>query len=377
MSDQSSPQALSLRPAYAIIDDAGAAPRLLLTGDWIAPSLGSLVDRLVKNTRGIPIHAIDTSGLGRIDSAGVLALITAVPDQSLWQSSEREDIRRLANLIGSSKEPVSGTTGRGPGFLVRAGMAVEDTVQEAYRNLDFFGRLIFTLGRALTHPHRLRIVPLFAMMEAVGISAIPIVVMMTFFIGAVIALVGANLLTTLGVSVFSVQLVGVAILREFGAVIAAILLAGRSASSFAAALGSMRMNQEVDAMQVMGVDRFDALVVPRVMAALLMLPLMTFCADIGGIVGGQLVSWVTMGITPVFFYHRLLDTVSINHFWIGMSKTPLLALIVSTAGCRHGLNVGGSTESLGKQVTAAVVQSIFLIILIDAVFAVIFMVLDL
>lgn len=200
---------------------------------------------------------------------------------------------------------------------------------------------------------------------------------MTFFIGAVIALVGANLLTTLGVSVFTVQLVGVAILREFGVVIAAILLAGRSASSFAAELGSMRMNQEIDAMQVMGVDRFHALVEPRLLAALLMMPILTFVADIGGLAGGLLVSWITMDLSPTFFVTRLVETVDVRHFWIGMSKAPFLALLIAAIGCRQGLLVEGDTQSLGRRVTAAVVHSIFLIIMFDAIFAVIFMALDL
>ena len=241
----------------------------------------------------------------------------------------------------------------------------------------FAGRLTLTLGHTLAAPRRLRLTPLFAMMEAVGVNALPIVFTMTFFIGAVIALVGANLLTTLGVSVFTVELVGVAILREFGVVIAAILLAGRSASSFAAELGSMRMNQETHAMQVMGVDRFHALVVPRVLAALLMMPILTFVADIGGLVGGLLVSWITMDLSPTFFISRLIETVELRHFWIGMSKAPFLALLIAAIGCRQGLLVEGDTQSLGRHVTAAVVHAIFLIIMFDAIFAVIFMVLDL
>ena len=236
--------------------------------------------------------------------------------------------------------------------------------------------MVLAFGRTARHPRRLRLTSLFSVMEQAGINAIPIVMTMTFFIGAVIALVGANILSDLGVSVYTVELVDVAILREFGAVIAAILLAGRSASAFAAEIGSMRMNQETDAMQVMGVDRFDALVVPRILAALLMLPMLTFCADIGGLVGGMLVSWATMGINPVFFVQRTLEMVTLTQFWLGMVKAPFLAIVIAAAGCRHGLAVGGDVASLGRAVTRAVVQSIFLIIMFDAIFAVIFRVLD-
>ncbi|MDX3910713.1 MAG: ABC transporter permease [Sphingobium sp.] len=314
-----------------------------------------------------------------MDSAGVFAIIKAVGDESALRDSGREDLRRLSDLVKGSSDTTPVDTPRMwlQGLFVRIGQAVVAIGEEAYRTMDFSGRLMVALGRIALHPRRLRLTPLFAVMEEAGINAVPIVMVMTFFIGAVIALVGANLLTTLGVSVFTVQLVGVAVLREFGVVIAAILLAGRSASAFAAQLGSMRMNQEVDAMQVMGVDRFEALVVPRVLAALLMTPLLTFCADIGGMLGGMIVSWAMIDIDPTFFIQRTLETVDIDHFWIGMSKAPFLALVISAAGCRHGLLVGGDTESLGRHVTAAVVQSIFLIIMFDAIFALIFMVLDL
>jgi phospholipid/cholesterol/gamma-HCH transport system permease protein len=170
-----------------------------------------------------------------------------------------------------------------------------------------------------------------------------------------------------------VQLVGVAVLREFAILITGILLAGRSASSFAAQIGSMKMTQEIDAMQVIGVDPYEALVIPRVLALLLMMPVLTFAAMIAGILGGLLVSWATLDISPVFFLERLRETVSVRHFWVGMSKAPVLALLIAMSGCRHGMAVEGDVESLGSQVTAAVVQAIFMILLFDAVFAVIYM----
>ena len=209
--------------------------------------------------------------------------------------------------------------------------------------------------------------PLVAVMEQAGIDSIPIVMTMTFFIGAVIAMVGSHLLTNMGIGVYTVELVVAAVLREFGVVIAAILLAGRTASAFAAELGSMRMNQETDALQVMGVDQFDALVVP----------LMTFCADMGGILGGISVTWGMMDINPVFFAERTLQTVNLTQFWLGIVKAPFLAIIIAASGCRKGLSVGGDVASLGRAVTSAVVQSIFLLIMFDALFAVVFLVLDL
>tara|TARA_B100000678_G_scaffold268406_1_gene254649 strand:+ start:1183 stop:2343 length:1161 start_codon:yes stop_codon:yes gene_type:complete len=352
--------------------------RLIASGDWIVTQLSGVTGQL--GAHRTERARLDVSHMGEVDTAGAFALARLTGGAAALRNSGRDDLDRLAELIERSGEPEAPRQTRPHGlfgFFVRTGERVETLWHEAYGSMVFAGRLSLTLGHTLAAPRRLRLTPLFAMMEAVGVNALPIVFTMTFFIGAVIALVGANLLTTLGVSVFTVELVGVAILREFGVVIAAILLAGRSASSFAAELGSMRMNQETHAMQVMGVDRFHALVVPRVLAALLMMPILTFVADIGGLVGGLLVSWITMDLSPTFFISRLIETVELRHFWIGMSKAPFLALLIAAIGCRQGLLVEGDTQSLGRHVTAAVVHAIFLIIMFDAIFAVIFMVLDL
>ena len=162
-------------------------------------------------------------------------------------------------------------------------------------------------------------------------------------------------------------------MREFNIVITAVLLAGRSASSFAAELGSMKMNQEVDAMRVMGVDPFEALVLPRFLALLITIPLLTFVATIAGLAGGLLVSWLVLDLSPNFFIQRIVENVSITHFWVAMSKAPVMAVVVAGIGCRQGMEVGGDVESLGRRVTAAVVHAIFSIILIDALFALLYM----
>ncbi len=356
---------------------------LHVSGDWTALTLGEAPARLSAQLgETLSVQRLDLSNLGRIDTAGALILLRSMASDADADIDfgEREDLQRLIDLVRPVLErvpPAESQTSGLFGFFDRFGRQVMGIVGEAYQMLVFTGQLIAALGRTAVDPRRLRMTPLVALMQDAGINALPIVFIMTFFIGAVIALVGTNLLTTLGVEVFTIQLVGVAILREFGVVIAAILLSGRSASSFAAQIGSMRMNQETDAMQVMGVDRFDALVIPRILAALLMMPLMTFCANIGGIAGGLVVSWATIDISPVFFIQRTLETVDVKHFWIGMCKAPFLALIIAGAGCRHGLMVGGDVQSLGRNVTSAVVQSVFLVIMFDAIFAVIFVVLDL
>jgi phospholipid/cholesterol/gamma-HCH transport system permease protein len=169
----------------------------------------------------------------------------------------------------------------------------------------------------------------------------------------------------------------VAVLREFNIVITAVLLSGRSASAFAAEVGSMKMNQEIDAMQVMGVDPFEALVLPRFVALVITIPLLTFVATLAGLVGGLVVTWSQLGLGPTFFLQRIIDNVGPNHFYIALSKAPVMAAVVASIGCRQGMLVGGDVESLGRRVTAAVVHAIFSIIMLDAVFALIYMELDL
>jgi len=194
-------------------------------------------------------------------------------------------------------------------------------------------------------------------------------------IGAIVSavLIGANMLQDFGAQVFAVELIGIAVLREFGVVITAVLLAGRSASAFAAEIGAMKMNEEIDAMRIMGVDPFEALVLPRFLALLVTMPLLVFVADLAGLVGGMMVTWSALDISPSFFFQRISTAVPIGHFWVGIAKAPVLAIVIAAIGCRQGMEVGDDVQSLGKQVTSAVVQSIFALILIDAVFALIYM----
>jgi len=340
--------------------------------------LGSAPERLRQQMGGTEgTLDIDVEELGRIDTAGAYAIVRAIGSgrEVRLDKDLRPDVATLAELIRPVLERPAEVRERHGGTwesFDRIGRAVIEIGRNVHREQAFLGQLVLAIGKTIVRPRRLRVTALVATMEQAGLGGLPIVAVMTFFIGAVLALVGSTMLQTLGVTVYSVELVGIGILREFGPVIAGILFAGRSASAFTAQLGSMRMNQEVDAMRVMGVDIFDALVVPRVLAALIMLPLLTVIADVGGIVGGMLVAFAMMDIEPTFFLQRLVDSVGAQQFWVGMAKVPLFALVVAATGCRQGLEVAGDVESLGTKVTSSVVQSIFMIIMFDAVFAVIF-----
>lgn len=347
-----------------------------ISGDWLAStvqSAGATADGRLLASDG----QIDWSQLGRVDSAGAFALIQALGASDLGNDVP-DRLRRVLDIVAPAiQEHATKKPKKSYGFFTRLGRKVVAGLSELYGNILFLGRSEVGVGRAVINPRRLRVRALVSVMQQGSLEALPIIMTMTFFIGAVVALVGTNLLQNLGASVFTVQLVGVSVLREFGVLIPAILLAGRSTSTFAAQIGAMRMNQETDAMVVMGVDLTEALVTPRVLAMIITLPLLSVAAMIAGILGGLLVSWASLDISPVFFVERLRQTVDLQHFWLGLIKTPVMAIIIALTGCRQGMAVRGDVEVLGRNVTTAVVQALFAIILLDAAFALVFMKLDL
>ncbi|OYW91195.1 MAG: ABC transporter permease [Caulobacterales bacterium 32-67-6] len=323
--------------AFEVLGD-GDARTVRLTGDWTLTALNREGRRLGAALRDAPVSRYDLTAVGRLDTAGAFALIRA--------AGGKLDLEKV------------------------------DARPENQRPLVFAGHLLIVLGKSAINPLRIRWASVFSLAERAGLDAIPIVAVTSFFIGAVVGLLGANMLREFGAQVFAVELIGVAVLREFNILITAILLAGRSASSFAAEIGSMKMNQEVDAMKVMGVDPFEALVFPRFMALLVTIPLLTFVATLAGLCGGLAVTWSVLDIGPSFFFQRILEYVGPTHFWVGLSKAPIMAIVIAGIGCRQGMEVGGDVESLGRRVTAAVVHAIFAIIMIDAAFALLYMELD-
>lgn len=349
-----------------------------LTGDWTTYRLAGASSRLTKALKGQASVTLNAHGIRRCDTAGALAIVKAL-QMTKGTLDARPETQRLVNLVDHAQNREHHPHRRNVGvldLLVRLGHGAFSAFGEVRGTLGFIGHLVVSIGRTGQHPSRLRWAPLINLCECAGLDAIPVVLITSVFIGAVIALLGINTLQDFGAQVLVVETIGISVLREFGIVITAVLLAGRSASSFAAEIGSMKMNQEVDAMRVMGVDSFDALVLPRVVALMIMMPLLAFIADMAGLLGGLIVSWTSLDLSPTFFLERIVDNVGQKHFWIGLSKAPVMALVIAVIGCRQGLDVEGDVESLGRKVTAAVVQAIFAIILIDAVFALVFMGLD-
>ena len=360
------------------IEEGEPGLTLRLTGDWTATELGRITERLDDKLLERCIDAVDLTDLGRFDTAGALAIVQAsncVLPPSAW--TQRPEAGRTYAMVEKLERESAGPPPRSPAWIRafgKVGRGVHDILDEATLSMAFLGRLIAAVGTTLRHPRLIRWAAWFSQADRSGLDAIPIVAVTSFFIGAVVAYIGVDLLTQFGASIFAVQLIGVAVFREFAVVITAVLLAGRSASAFAAEIGSMKMNQEVDAMRVMGVDPFQALVIPRLLALLVMLPLLTFLAMVGGLLGGIIVTWSQLDLGPAFFLQRLTeDSYMPKHMLVGLVKAPVFALVVAAIGCRQGLAVGGDVESLGRRVTAAVVQAIFAIIALDALFAMTFL----
>jgi len=370
------------RPAEFSVMEAPEGVTVRLTGEWTGQDTAAVADGLRTSLAGRPVVALDLTKVSRLDTAGAYGVLRAAGapvEPSRIQG--RPEVLRLLELVAKAAASQNRKVPAPPrGFhelTIRIGRGTVHLGQELVETMAFTGHLLVVLFRSLLNPRRVRWAACVSLAERAGLDAVPIVTVTSFFIGAVVGLLGANMLRQFGAEVFTVELIGIAVLREFNIIITAILLAGRSASSFAAEIGSMKMNQEIDAMKVMGVDPFEALVFPRFAGLLVTIPLLTFVATLAGLFGGLVVTWSVLGLGPAFFLQRILDNVKPVNFWIGMSKAPVMAAVIAGIGCRQGLEVGGDVESLGRRVTAAVVHAIFAIIMIDAGFALLYMELNL
>jgi phospholipid/cholesterol/gamma-HCH transport system permease protein len=353
------------------------APVLVPSGPWTVAWLDTLERLCARQTPRA--NAIDLSALGEVDASGTVLLLGLLGAGASTPGLEaRPDLHRLAQAITAATPdaapPRPGTPPRGvTRVLARIGEAAVHLGEEALGLVSYLGEVLAALGRGLVRPTRLRWHAIFHQMEEAGLDAVPIVVTLAFAIGMVLAYLSASLLEQVGASVLTVELVSIAMMREFGVVLTAIVLAGRSDSAFAAQIGAMRMQREIDAMRVMGVDPIEALVVPRFLSMLVMVPLLAFIATLAGIAGGMVVAWTSFGLSPVLFLSRMQETVPLQHLLVGLAKAPVFALVILLVGTRQGMLVGGTVQSLGTRTTSAVVQALFLVIIIDALFAVLYL----
>ena len=365
------------QPADFDVRERDGARWVTLTGDWTAINLDRVVARLKSALSREREVRFDLSQIDRCDTAGAFAILSAGRGRMAADGLEAPPTLSSLFELVSQASKVAPKPRRRPlsayAMVERLGGGLIGVGHHFYETMIFIGHLLVAIGRLMRDPRRVRWAACFSLAERAGLDAIPIVTITTFFIGAVVGFLGANQLSQFGAQVFAVELIGIAVMREFNIIITAVLLAGRSASSFAAEIGAMKMNQEIDAMLTMGVDPFEALVLPRFLALLMTIPLLTFVATLAGLAGGILVSWWVLDLSPAFFLQRIVENVGATHFWIGMSKAPVMAIAIAGIGCRQGMEVGGDVQSLGSRVTTAVVHAIFSIILIDAVFALVYM----
>jgi phospholipid/cholesterol/gamma-HCH transport system permease protein len=364
------------------VDDGGAV-LLRFSGVLTAQTMQAVeapVARAVEALSAGPSPVIlDLRSLYRLDTNGALLLNLAADSvrRKGRECSFHAPREKFAQLLEKSRLPAedapkSRSYPRALVWCNAVGRMMAEQVCTLGQLVGFLGKFLITLWRLARHPGQMRWTSLIFHMEQVGLKAVPIVGLLTFLIGMVVAYMGAEQLQRFGAQVFAVNLLEVTVLREMAVLITAIVVAGRSSSSFTAQLGSMVANEEVDAMRSLGLDPDVLLVVPRVLALFFCLPMLVFIADLMALLGGAAAIWYSMGMSFQAFVTQFQDVSHIQNFWVGLIKTPFFALAIGLVGCFQGFRATGSAESVGLLTTVSVVQSIFVVILLDALFAIFF-----
>jgi phospholipid/cholesterol/gamma-HCH transport system permease protein len=350
-------------------------------GSWVVGTAGQL-DRRLRDIAPDRARSIilDLSEVAALDTSGAWLLLRT--QRRLVAEGREVAIENLAPILAPLLQQVAETGCEVPpdmhprrrfgDFVARIGRVTIAQVAGAGALLGFIGLVAITVMRTIRHPSRLRLAALFHHMEQTGLNSLPVIGLLSFLVGVVFAFQGADQLRTFGAEIYTVNLLGIAILRELGVLLTAIILAGRSGSAFTAQIGTMKVNEEVDAMEVLGLDPIEVLVLPRLFAMMITLPLVAFFANIMGLLGGAIMCWATLDISIPTFLRQLRSPLPGWSFWVGILKAPTFAGIIALTGCYEGLRVSRSAESVGRLTTRSVVESIFLIILADAVFSIIF-----
>ena len=346
---------------------------LRFRGDLSLARLGSLPDRL-DQVDGEVRH-VDLSAIDRIDTVGAWLVHRFAARHDAAVEGLDADSQQLFDHVVGAEQPVAVPATRRNGFaelVGELGDAVVATGRTMWGLLGFLGATTLAFLTVIRHPSRFRFNATVQRFEVVGVSALGIIGLMSFLIGMVIAQQGAVQLAQFGAESFTINLVGRLTFREMGVLMTAIMVAGRSGSAFAAQLGTMKLTEEIDAMRTIGVSPLEALVIPRTLAAVLLMPLLGFYASMIALIGGGLLVWATLGIPPAAYIQRIREVVPITDLYIGLIKAPVFGAIIAIAGCFQGMLVEADAEQVGSRTTAAVVQAIFLVIVLDAFFAVFF-----
>jgi phospholipid/cholesterol/gamma-HCH transport system permease protein len=358
--------------------------RIELGGSWVTDE-AALLDKKLRtlNVGGVRVVEFDGSQIHRLDSTGAWLLVRT------RRQLEEAGVAVRSFTFPKIYEPLIQTLERGGGirrtpppppssfvdFLERVGRGTLAAGNQGYHMLGFLGRVTVETSEAVIRPDRELPWPSFInQIEETGFTALPILGLLSFLLGVVLAYQGANQLARFGAEVLTVNLVGAAILREVGGLITAIIVAGRSGSAFTAQIGTMKLNQEIDAMQTIGLNTVEILVLPRVLGLLVAMPLLTFYANVMGLAGGAVMCYFDLGITVQAYLRQLHESIPVHSwtFWLGLIKAPVFAVIIALVGCFEGLRVEGDAGSVGRLTTRSVVESIFIVIVFDAAFSIIF-----
>lgn len=351
----------------------GGGSQLRFSGTLAIAAIGDLDERL----RGLSsaVAKIDLSGIEHIDTVGAWLIYRTARDHDAPIIGADKDAQRLISAVGGvDAQPPAAPPQSNPllWFANEVGEGISEAARTFLEFIGFIGQNVKAIFELIVHPRRFRIHAVVQHFDMVGVRALGIIGLMSFLIGIVIAQQGAVQLRQFGAEVFTVNLVGRLTLRELGVLMTAIMVAGRSGSAFAAQIGTMKITEEIDAMRTIGVVPTEALVIPRMLATVIMMPLLGIYASIVAIAGGGLLCWVALEIPPATFVQRIREVTPITDFYVGMIKAPVFGAIIAMAGCFQGMRVQGNSEEVGLKTTAAVVQAIFLVIVLDAFFAVFF-----
>ena len=365
----------------AVLEAEPSNSRLRCAGSWRLPALAELEARLDR-ILGAPAQdwTIDASGLYAMDTSGAWLLHRATvalgaQGRKVEVNGLRPEFAQLLQLIAASDCVL--TPRANPGLLGALGRKTWNSIKQAPGALAFLGENALVLLRCARHPGQIRWRAVAHNLQTTGFEALPITGLLSFLMGIVIAYQGAEQLRQFGANIYVADLVGLAMVRELSPMLTAIIVAGRSGSAYAAQIGTMKVTEEIDALRTIGVSPLERLVLPKVLALLLALPLLTVYTDLMGVLGGMLMAQAQLDVSFSAFLDRLEDAVTLKSFLVGIGKTPVFAAIIALVGCYQGFQVGGSADSVGQQTTRSVVQSVFLVIVTDALFSIVFSWLDL
>jgi phospholipid/cholesterol/gamma-HCH transport system permease protein len=370
------------QPGWIRLEEGPDGAVLRAGGAWTVEYVAALDRQVEALPRESAPRALDLAEIDAIDTAGAWLLARATGQgerqEIPWQNlaPEFQPLAERVLTAGPKVVPERPASRTIVDWVADVGEGANQALAQTLDMVAFFGEFVLATGRVIVNPRRVRWKSLLVHIEQTGINALPIVGLISFLVGVVLAYQGADQLRRFGAQIFTVNMVGISVLREMGILLTSIVVAGRSGSAFTAQIGTMQVSEEVDALRTMGLDPMEVLAIPRVAALIISLPLLTFFADLMGLLGGGVMCVMLVDISFGQYVRLLGDAVSATTFWVGMVKAPVFAILIALVGCFEGLRVSGSAESVGIMTTRSVVEGIFLVIIFDALFSILFSILS-